>query len=154
MSCKLKKNTWGPKSPLFVLYFKDCVMITNVWFWYFLSCTSWGYIGWGPRPGIWKVSFSLFFSFSPLSRSRGPFSSGAPGHCQPMPPSCYATDLHAEKTQYEARTHNNYNLYNLIWDQCIFLPNTHIWVVDEMRKLRFWVHCFQHISCNWRYSIC
>ena len=28
MSCKLKKNTRGPKSPLFLSYFKDCVMIT------------------------------------------------------------------------------------------------------------------------------
>ena len=27
---------------------------------------SWGYIGWGPRPGIWTVSFSLFFFFSIL----------------------------------------------------------------------------------------
>ena len=28
---------------------------------------SWGYIEWGPRPGIWKVSFplSFFFSFLP-----------------------------------------------------------------------------------------
>ena len=30
MSCKLKKDTFGPNSPLFLLYFKDCVMITNV----------------------------------------------------------------------------------------------------------------------------
>ena len=69
MSCKLKKNTWGPHSPLFLLYFKDCVMITNVWFWYCLSSTqTHGDIsGWGSCPGIWKVSFSLFFySFSSL----------------------------------------------------------------------------------------
>ena len=39
---------------------------------------SWGYIGWGPRPGIWKISFPLFSSFSFLrfllffSFSRGP----------------------------------------------------------------------------------
>ena len=67
----------------------------------------------GPRLGIWKVSFSLFFSpfyfsfsfflflsflflfYSSffLSLSRGaPFSSGAPGHCPPMPLSRYATD--------------------------------------------------------------
>ena len=31
----------------------------------------------------------LHFLFFPLSR--GPFSSGAPGHCPPMPPSRYAT---------------------------------------------------------------
>ena len=63
---------------------------------------SWGYIGHGPRPGIWKISFSLSFpsfflfyssfSFFPLSLG-GPFSSGAPGHCPTMPPSRYATAL-------------------------------------------------------------
>ena len=75
--------------------------------------------GW-PSSGFWKVLFPLFFSsysfsflffffsfsfvfsfvfsflffssFSILSLSRGPFSSGAPGHCPPMPPSRYATD--------------------------------------------------------------
>ena len=104
MSCKLKKNTLGPKSPLFLLYFKDCVMVTNVWFWHFLSSIySHGDISGGRlRPSIWKVSLSLFFSsfsfsflffifFFPLSL-RGPSSSGAPGHCPPMPPSRYATD--------------------------------------------------------------
>ena len=30
MICKLKKNTWGPNSPLFLLNYKDCVMITNL----------------------------------------------------------------------------------------------------------------------------
>ena len=38
-------------------------------------------------------SFSFFFSFLFGLSLRGPFSSGAPGHCPPMPPSCYATDL-------------------------------------------------------------
>ena len=67
MSCKLKKNTWGPNSPLSVLYFKDCVMITCVWFWYFLSSTySWGYIGWGPLSGYLK-SFVLSFLFCFIS---------------------------------------------------------------------------------------
>ena len=33
--------------------------------------------------------FLFFILFFPLSR--GPFSSGAPGHCPPMPPSRYAT---------------------------------------------------------------
>ena len=42
--------------------------------------------------------FSFFFSilhflfFLSLSLSGAPFSSGAPGHCPPMPPSRYATD--------------------------------------------------------------
>ena len=64
MSCKLKKNTRGPSSPLYLLYFKDCVMITNVWFCYFLSVIyldSWGYMGWGPVRVLWKISFSVFF---------------------------------------------------------------------------------------------
>ena len=34
---RAEKEYMGPNSPLFLLYFKDCVMITNVWFWYFLS---------------------------------------------------------------------------------------------------------------------
>ena len=76
---------------------------------------SWGYIGWGP---VWvfetfrvlslslslslslplslslSLSLSLLFSFSfsffCLSLG-GPFSSGPPGHCPPMPPSRYTT---------------------------------------------------------------
>ena len=61
-----------------------------------------GYIGWGP---VWvfekfrvlslSLSLSLLFYFSFsffLSLSLGgPFRSGAPGHCPPMPPSRYAT---------------------------------------------------------------
>ena len=41
-----------------------------------------------PRPSLFSLS-----SFSPfsLSVSRVPFSSGAPGHCPPMPPTRYAT---------------------------------------------------------------
>ena len=79
-----------------------------------LNCLSyiskivwWLPMWWGPRPGIWKVLFSLFFSsfflflflflfFSSLHflvcpSLGGPFSSGAHGHCPPMPPSRYAT---------------------------------------------------------------
>ena len=33
------KKYMGHNSSLFVSYFKDSVMITNVWFWYFLSST-------------------------------------------------------------------------------------------------------------------
>ena len=48
----------------------------------------------GPRPSF---LFSLS-SFSPFSLSLGaPVSSGAPGHCPPMPPTRYAT---ASRTQY------------------------------------------------------
>ena len=47
MSCKLKKNTWGPKSPLFLLYFKklcdDYQNLNLVFFVIYLA--SWGYIG-------------------------------------------------------------------------------------------------------------
>ena len=42
------------------------------------------------------LSFFLFFLSCFLSLSRGPFSSGAHGHCPPMPPSRYATDGQAE----------------------------------------------------------
>ena len=67
---------------------------------------SWGYIGWGPfqvfenfRSLFSFLHFLFFFSFLffhflfclSLSPSRGPFSSWAPGHCPPMPPSRYAT---------------------------------------------------------------
>ena len=41
------------------------------------------------------LSFFFFFSFLGVFFFciflGGPFSSGAPGHCPPMPPSCYAT---------------------------------------------------------------
>ena len=77
----------------------------------------------GPRPGIEKFrslfsflpfififfsSFSFlflfflsfFFFFLSLSLG-GPFSSGAPGHCPPMPPSRYATVTDWEKTRQD-----------------------------------------------------
>ena len=51
----------------------------------------------GPAP---PFSF-LYLPFLPfLSVSRGPFSSGAPGHCPPMPPTRYATGA----TAYYRRT--------------------------------------------------
>ena len=65
MSCKLRKNTWGPNSPLFRLYFKDCVMITNVWFWYFLSSIlkiMGIYIGCPPPVRVFEKFRSLFLS--------------------------------------------------------------------------------------------
>ena len=86
-----------------VWWFSMLILIFSV-----IYVDSRGYIGWGPRSGIWKVSFSLFFYFLPFlfffpfffsilhflffpRLSGGPFSSGVPGHCPPMPPSRYAT---------------------------------------------------------------
>ena len=91
-----EKEYMGP-----YLCFKDCVMITSVWFWYF--CHLLGLTGIyrvGPPSGHLKrfvLSFFLFLFFFLiliffLSLPLGPFSSGAPGHCPPMPPSRYATD--------------------------------------------------------------
>ena len=71
MSCKLKKNTWDPSSPLFLSYFNDCVMITNVWFWYFyiIYLRLEGIYRVGPPSGYFKsfvlsFLFFLFFFFS------------------------------------------------------------------------------------------
>ena len=62
MSYQLKKNTWGPKSPLFLLYLKIVWYLSMFDFGIFCHLLRF------PRPGIWKVSFSLFFSsFSFLS---------------------------------------------------------------------------------------
>ena len=58
-----KKIHRGPNSPLLVSYFKDCVMVQClILVFSVISLDSWGYIGWGLRPGIWKCSFSFFFS--------------------------------------------------------------------------------------------
>ena len=85
------------------LCFKDCVMITSVWFWYF--CHLLGLTGiYRVGAPVWTFEtfrslflpfpFFLFdfFPFFFLSLPLGPCSSGAPGHCPPMPPSRYATD--------------------------------------------------------------
>ena len=97
MSCKLRKNTWGPNSPLFLLYFKNCLMITNVWFCYFLSLLRLMGISRVRVPVRVLEKFFFFFFFLSflffIFFSRGLFSSGAPGHCSPMPPSRYATAL-------------------------------------------------------------
>ena len=111
MSCKLKKNKWDPNSPLFFLYFKDCVMIQClILLFSVIYFDSWGYIRLGPPSGYLKsfvlsflpflfFSFSFFFflfcsSFSFFCLSLGgPFSAGAPGHCPPMPPRRYATAI-------------------------------------------------------------
>ena len=103
-----EKITRGPNSQLFLLYFKDCVMIFGI-FCHILRLM--GIYRVGPPSGYLKSLFLsfLFFSFFYSSFSfsffsflflfffflslslEGPFSSGAPGHCPPMPPSCYAT---------------------------------------------------------------
>ena len=105
MSCKLKKNTRSPNSPLFLLIVWWLPMFDFGIFWHL------------PRlMGIYRVSapvwvfekfcsVSLFFSFLPFlfffslfffffwSLSLGgPFSSGTHRHCPPMLPSCYATE--------------------------------------------------------------
>ena len=117
-SC-IHMTTWGPDSPLFLLFFnfKDCMMVTNVWFLIF------SVIYFNRLMGIYRVGlssgylkslvlsfllflfFSFFFflfycSFSFLYLfflSRGPFSSGASGHCPLMPPSRYGTDQNDTK---------------------------------------------------------
>ena len=99
-----KKNTWGP---IFRLIFQrssddyQClILVFSV-----IYLDLWGYIGWGPRPGIWKVSFPLFNSsfsflffslcfFSFVSFLGPTLAPGHPGHRPPMPPSCYATDTY------------------------------------------------------------
>ena len=96
-----EKRICGLNSPLFLLYFKDCVMITIVWFWYFLSSTETHRDISGGGPSRYLKSFILsflffcfsflFFIFIFVVFLRGPLSSGAPGHCPPMPPSRYAT---------------------------------------------------------------
>ena len=124
MSRKLKKNTYmGPYFSIVPLigYFKDCVMITMFDFGIFCHLLR--------LMGIYRVgapvrifekfrslfyilsaffsflfysSFSFFLSFFFLSLG-GPFSSGAPGHCPPMPPSRYATENRGLQTKI---THN------------------------------------------------
>ena len=81
----------------------DVLVICLILVFSVICLDSWGYIGWGFQSGYLK-SFVLFFfsSFSFFSfiffifffclSLGGPFSSLAPGHCPPMPPSCYATD--------------------------------------------------------------
>ena len=109
-----EKSTWGPNSQLSLLYFKDCVMIANVWFYFGIFCHLLRLMGMyrvGAPSGYLKSfdlsflflfffslfysSFSFLFFFFPfffVSLSLGgPFSSGAPGHCPPMPLSRYAT---------------------------------------------------------------
>ena len=105
-----EKNTWGHYSPLFLSNFKDCVM-TMFDFGIFCHLLKLMGIYWVGAPSgylrrfvfsflfflffLFYFSFSFFFFlFIFLSRSLGaPSSSGAPGHCPPMPPSCSATDL-------------------------------------------------------------
>ena len=110
MTVQAGKKVTRPQFPIFRLILqRSCdgyqclIFVFSV-----IYLDSWGgdisssYIEWGPRPSIWKVSF--LFSFLPLlfflffssfaflvSFSGAPFSSGAPGHCPPMPPSRYAT---------------------------------------------------------------
>ena len=118
MTVQAGKKVIRPQFPIFRLIFqRSCdgyqclIFVFSV-----IYLDSWGgdisssYIEWGPRPSIWKVSFLflfflffssfsfLFFSFLFFSSfaflvsfSGAPFSSGAPGHCPPMPPSRYAT---------------------------------------------------------------
>ena len=59
---------------------------------------SWGYRVGVPRPGIFFFYFFSFLHFFFVSFSGGPFSSRAPGHCPPMPPSRYATAYTSLKT--------------------------------------------------------
>ena len=105
MSCKLKKNKWDPNYLLF-LFSKIAwwlPMFDFVIFCHLLRLM--GIYREGAPVRIFEKfrslfsPFSFFFSFMFfifhffLSLSfRGPFSSGAPGLCPPMPPSHYATD--------------------------------------------------------------
>ena len=119
-----EKEYMGLNSPMFVSYFKNCVMITNNWFWYFfflfvVYLDSRGYIG-GGRP-VWVFkNFRSLFSFLPFPFSflyfssffsslslGGSFGSGAPGRCPPMPPSRYAT-AHCQCLFFRAHTTNEW----------------------------------------------
>ena len=90
MSCKLKKNTWDPNYPLFLLYFKDCVKLPM--FDFGISCHLLRLMGicrirvfekfrspFSFLPFLFVffsfLFFFLFFIFSLLflSLSRGPF---------------------------------------------------------------------------------
>ena len=108
MSCMLKKNTRGSSISIVPFIFQrlcddlyQClILIFSV---IYLDSWGMGIYRVGPPSGYLK-SFILSFLFillffflvyiysSLFSLSLGgPFSSGAPGHCPPMPPSCYAT---------------------------------------------------------------
>ena len=146
MSCNLKKKTWGPNAPLFVLYFKDCVMIN-----YVVGPPS-GYLKSFDLPFLFfsfffPFLFSIFF-FVYLSLSlslSGPFSSGAPGHCPLMPPSRYAT---AEKQTNKQTTYPQLCLiYLLHFESWSLFPGYHGHVVIETISIHFYFnymegHCF------------
>ena len=102
MSCKMKKNTWGPNPHCSSHISK---MITSVDFG--ILCHLLRFMGiyqvpplrvFGNAHSLFSflpflfvfLSFLFFIFFFSLSLG-GPFSSGAPGHCPPMPPSRYAT---------------------------------------------------------------
>ena len=105
-----EKRTYicGLNSPLFLLFQRLCDEYQRFDFGIFCHLLVHGDIlGGDPLPGIWKVSFTHFFSsfssaflfYSSFSffvcLSRGPLKLRAPGHCPPMPPSRYAT-VHTE----------------------------------------------------------
>ena len=104
MSCKLKKNTWGP-----IIF--DCSSYISKIVWWLPMFDFGSFCHIFRLMGIYRVPYlksfvlSLFFFFfssififfiflkifcCSLSFG-GPCSSGAPGHCPPVPPSRYAT---------------------------------------------------------------
>ena len=98
MSCKLhlKKNTRGPKSPLFLLgiyQVRAPVRALSLFFFFFFI------------PFLFFFLFYSSFSLFPVSLSRGPFSSGTPGHCPPMTPSRYATAQNQRPEQMSNNLH-------------------------------------------------
>ena len=96
-----EKEYTGTISLLFLLYFKGCVMITNVWILVFSVIYLGIYQVGAPvfekfcslslSFSFYSIIFFFFFFFFFCLSFGGPFSSGAPGHCPPMPPSRYAT---------------------------------------------------------------
>ena len=100
MSCKLKKNKRDPIVPLTFQRLCDDYQCLFLLF-SVIYLDSWGYTG-GVPVWVFEKFCDLFSSFSFLFflflffffclSLGGSFNSGAPGHCLPMPPSCYATE--------------------------------------------------------------